>query len=108
MPSNRRKELWPLERTDDGPDLAPDLLHLALRFLDPLDLTSGSAIENIDRVHAKVAEAIASTEDIFTNTSVADLGQLKAWVPDRYSQIFRSYVFDPSGFWTIAQLHCKV
>ena len=63
-----------------GESLAPDLLQLALRFLDPLDLTSGSAIENIDRVQAKVAEAIASTEEIFTNTSVADLGQLKAYL----------------------------
>ena len=56
------------------------LLQLALRFLDPLDLTRGSAIENLDRVQAKVAEAIASTEEIFTNTSVADLGQLRAYL----------------------------
>ena len=63
-----------------GESLAPDLLQLALRFLDPLDLTSGSAIENIDRVQAKVAETIASAEQIFTNTSVADLGQLKAYL----------------------------
>ena len=26
----------------------------------------------------------------------------KAWLPDGYSQIFRSYVFGPSGFWTMA------
>ena len=84
---NCRRELWPLERSDDPADadggaaaLAPDLLQLALRFLDPLDLTSGSAIENLDRVQAKVAEAIASTEEIFTNTSVADLGQLRAYL----------------------------
>ena len=28
----------------------------------------------------------------------------KAWLPDGYSQIFRSYVFGPSGFWTMASL----
>ena len=82
--SNRRREIWPNERSDDadldGESLAPDLLQLALRFLDPLDLTSGSAIENIDRVQAKVAKTIASAEQIFTNTSVADLGQLKAYL----------------------------
>ena len=27
------------------------------------------------------------------------------WLPDGYSQIFRSYVFGPSGFWTMAPLH---
>ena len=25
------------------------------------------------------------------------------WLPDGYSQIFRSYVFGPSGFWTMGQ-----
>ena len=29
---------------------------------------------------------------------------LKPWLPDGYSQIFRSYVFGPSGFWTMAPL----
>ena len=28
----------------------------------------------------------------------------KAWLPDGYSQIFRSYDFGPSGFWTMASL----
>ena len=28
------------------------------------------------------------------------------WLPDGYSRIFRSYVFGPSGFWTMAPLHC--
>ena len=37
----------------------------------------------------------------------------QAWLPDGYSQIFRSYVFGPSGFWTIAtlcyaMLRCKI
>ena len=30
----------------------------------------------------------------------------KAWLPDGSSQIFRSYVFGPSGFWTMAPLRC--
>ena len=30
----------------------------------------------------------------------------KAWLPDGYSQILRSYVFGPSGFWTMAPLRC--
>ena len=29
---------------------------------------------------------------------------VKAWLPDGDSQIFRSYVFGPSGFWTMAPL----
>ena len=29
----------------------------------------------------------------------------QARLPDGYSQIFRSHVFGPSGFWTMAQLH---
>ena len=27
-----------------------------------------------------------------------------SWLPDGYSQIFRSYVFGPSGYWTMAPL----
>ena len=27
-----------------------------------------------------------------------------SWLPDGYSRIFRSYVFGPSGFWTMAPL----
>ena len=30
----------------------------------------------------------------------------KAWLPDGCSQILRSYVFGPSGFWTMAPLRC--
>ena len=33
------------------------------------------------------------------------LNIFQAWLPDGYSQIFRSYVFGPSGFWTMAPLH---
>ena len=33
---------------------------------------------------------------------------LKAWLPDGYSQIFRSYVFGSSGFWTMAPLRYAV
>ena len=33
--------------------------------------------------------------------------QTIAWLPDGYSQIFRSYVFGPFGFfWTMAPLLC--
>ena len=31
-------------------------------------------------------------------------GQPQAWLPDGNSQIFRTYVFGPSGFWTMAPL----
>ena len=30
-----------------------------------------------------------------------------AWLPDGYSRIFRSYVFGPLGFWTMAPLRCS-
>ena len=29
---------------------------------------------------------------------------VSAWLPDGYSQIFRSHVFGPSGFWSMAPL----
>ena len=29
-----------------------------------------------------------------------------SWLPDVYSKIFRSYVFGPLGFWTMAPLRC--
>ena len=29
---------------------------------------------------------------------------VRAWLPDGYSRILRSYVFGPSGFWTMAPL----
>ena len=29
-----------------------------------------------------------------------------SWLPDGYSQFFRSYVFGPLGFWTMAPLRC--
>ena len=29
---------------------------------------------------------------------------IRSWLPDGYSQSFRSYVFGPSGFWTMAPL----
>ena len=35
-------------------------------------------------------------------------GDVKAWLPDGDSQILRSLVFGPSGFWTMAPLRCKV
>ena len=33
-------------------------------------------------------------------------GGFYSWLPDSYSQIFRSYVFGPSGFWAMAPLRC--
>ena len=33
-----------------------------------------------------------------------NLYQLKTWLPDGYSKILRSYMFGPSGFWTMAPL----
>ena len=30
----------------------------------------------------------------------------KAWLPDGCSRIFRSHVFGPAGFWTMAPLRC--
>ena len=39
---------------------------------------------------------------------LSTLALVKAWMPDGYSQIFRSYVFGPSGFWTMAPLRCKI
>ena len=42
---------------------------------------------------------------IKTEDSIKRRGPLQEWLPDGYSQIFRSYVFDPSGFWTMAPLH---
>ena len=30
----------------------------------------------------------------------------QVWLPDGYSQILRSYVFGPSGFWAMAPLRC--
>ena len=32
------------------------------------------------------------------------LGCVNSWLPDGYSQIVRSHVFGPSGFWTMAPL----
>ena len=51
-----------------------------------------------------VVERIWDFIDDFNLNSV--LKFLKAWLPDGYSRIFRSYVFGPSGFWTMAPLHC--
>ena len=41
-------------------------------------------------------------------TDVSLICQHQAWLPDGYSRIFRSYVFGPSGFWTMAPLRCKI
>ena len=47
-----------------------------------------------------VALALAKLGIVFGWRS---LQQYQAWLPDVYSQIFRSYVFGPSGFWTMAR-----
>ena len=42
---------------------------------------------------------------IDADNEVAEEGELReGWLPDGYSQIFRWYVFGPSGFWTMAPL----
>ena len=35
-----------------------------------------------------------------------DVHLLESWLPDGDSRIFRSYVFGPTGFWTMAPLRC--
>ena len=58
-----------------------------------------------------------STRRFFVDGYVADavdpndLPCIQAWLPDGYSQIFRSYVFGPLGFWIMygtASLCCKI
>ena len=45
-------------------------------------------------------------------TYVKDFLLSRAGLPDGYSQIFRSHVFGPSGFWSLdygsATLRCKI
>ena len=41
-------------------------------------------------------------------TKIVKLGRksdFTSWLPDGYSQILRSYVFCPSGFWKMAPVH---
>ena len=40
-------------------------------------------------------EGVTVTEDV-----------CNSWLPDGYTRILRSYVFGPSGFWTMAPLRC--
>ena len=40
----------------------------------------------------------------FLKTLQSDDSGSEAWLPDGYSQIFRSYVLGPSNFWTMAPL----
>ena len=57
------------------------------------------------------ALAVGGDGDVLTCAPRArsnSYGEYKAWLPDGYSQIFRSYVFGPSGFWTMAPLRCKI
>ena len=45
---------------------------------------------------------LSLANDSNPRTTVFGVG--RTWLPDCYSQIFRSYVFGPSGFWTTAPL----
>ena len=58
--------------------------------LDTLNIDDGAEQSVLDAVR----RAVASTE--------------QAWLPDGYSQIFRSYLFGPLGFWTMAPLRCEI
>ena len=56
---------------------------------------------------AKIAVNRGSDVDINTGLAIEEncYAQVRAtWLPDGYSQIFRSHVFGPSGFWTMAPL----
>ena len=66
-------------RFDDEPDLFPELL-----------VKYGAMVRGED-----------FKDEIFPYFPL----QFEAWLPDGYSRILRSYVFGPSGFWTMAQLH---
>ena len=46
------------------------------------------------------------TLDVLSLQEAGDLKRLtdRSWLPDGYSQIFRSYVFGPLGFWSMAPL----
>ena len=49
----------------------------------------------------------ACKDSVGDNSNVsleALIKHLQVWLPDGYSQIFRSYVFGPSGSWTMAPL----
>ena len=45
----------------------------------------------------------ANSADVFSRLLPVCLA---SWLPDGYSKIFRSYVFGPSGFWTMSPLRC--
>ena len=62
-------------------------------------------IQRQHRVHGQRHEANPTdlVIDVATTAKVFHLRK-GAWLPDGYCQIFRSYVFGPSGFWTMALL----
>ena len=49
-------------------------------------------------------EDVATLDNSYKSGRVQKLSHNQAWLPDGYSQIFKLYVFSPSGFWTIAPL----
>ena len=60
--------------------------------------------KNFDKIVAEWKSKIDSLQ--------AELDQTQAWLPDGYSQIFRSHVFGPSGLkgygCTCTTLRCKI
>ena len=53
-------------------------------------------------IHLHIPALESENRNIHIHFPNAD--QVQAWLPDGYSRIFRSYVFGPSGFWTMALL----
>ena len=73
-----------------------DLSGNASRDYDALkSLHQKDSWKNLERV---MLENVRGSEVLFLSKSC------QGWLPDGYSRIFRSYVFGPSGFWTMAPL----
>ena len=60
-------------------------------------MSGGSSIERDDRNRERERECMRGEHGGFPS--------LYPWSPDGYGRIFRSYVFGPLGFWTMAPLH---
>ena len=60
-------------------------------------MSVGSSIERDDRNRERERECMRGEHGGFPS--------LYPWSPDGYGRIFRSYVFGPLGFWTMAPLH---
>ena len=77
---------------------------------DPNGMETNARYEKSDGVYV-----LNGSKNWITNSPIADVfvvwaktkdEGVKGWLPDGYSRILRLYVFDPSGFWTKAPLHC--